>query len=82
MTKSAKINLEAKVRARPLRVSRARPAARSDRVLVTTSLKIGTDQREELRDLAREAQRTGASERFDVSALVREAIDSFLATRR
>jgi hypothetical protein len=50
-------------------------------VLVTTSLKIGADQREDLRDLAREAQRAGEAGRFDISALVREAIDSFLAAR-
>lgn len=51
------------------------------RVLVTTSLKIGEDQREALRDLAREEQRAGHRARFDLSALVREAIDRLLADR-
>lgn len=60
-----------------------RPAKSSSssapRTLVTTSIKLGADQREALRDLAREIQRDGRADRLDVSALIREAIDRYLA---
>ena len=52
----------------------------SERTLVTTSLRIGVDQREALRDLARDAQRENGIERFDISILVRAAIDAWLET--
>lgn len=67
-----------KAKATKAKVIKRPPKGSTERVLVTTSIKLGVDQRERLRDLARDLQRDGRAERLDVSALIREAIDRYL----